>query len=106
MMSSRIRLTAIVVGAVALAALALGGASASSGKVYGIKDCTRPEVRPPRIVLACGDVGLYINAIDYRSWGAQSVHATGVMHARTCNPQCVGSPYKDYPVKFRLYKLG
>src|SRR5436190_5544511 len=101
------RLGALAV-ALGLASIALGAAatSASSGKVYGLKNCTVPEVRPVRIVLACADNGLWINSIHYGRWGSRTVHAHGVLHAKTCVPDCASGGVKDYPTKFRLYRIG
>jgi hypothetical protein len=88
----------------ATCALAASTATAGGGRVFGIEDCNKPEVRPDRIVLACADFGLYINHLDWKSWGGQKSRATGVIHARTCDPICPGSPYRDFPVKVRYYK--
>ena len=101
--------TAGIALAVALVVLALGGTSAGAGgghRIFGIEDCNNPEPRPDRIVLACADFGLYINALDWKSWGGRQSRATGVIHAKTCDPICIGSPYKDFPVKVRYDKPG
>jgi hypothetical protein len=90
--------TAVISGA--------GSAAASRGKVYGVKNCSTPEVRPVRIVLACADDGVWINSTDYGHWGGKRVHAAGVLHAKTCHPSCAAGRVKDYPVKFRLYRIG
>jgi hypothetical protein len=95
----------VVTLSVAGVVLGANATSASSGKVFGLKDCTKPEVRPVRIVLACADAGLYINSIDYGHWGGREVHAHGVLHAKTCNPDCATGGFKSYPTKFRLYKI-
>ncbi len=91
---------------VVLAALAFGAspAGAAGKRVFGIEDCNDPEPKPDRIVLACADAGLYINALDWKGWGGRQARASGVIHAKTCDPFCVGSPFEDFPVKVRYTK--
>lgn len=90
----------------ALVLLAIGATPAGAGgnRVFGIEDCNDPEPKPDRIVLACADAGLYINALDWKSWGGRQSRATGVIHAKTCDPICPGSPVEDFPVKVRYEK--
>jgi hypothetical protein len=94
------------IGLAVTALLVLGASTANAGgnRVYGIEDCTNPKPKPDRIVLACADNGLFINSLDWKSWGGRQSRATGVIHAKTCDPICAGSGYEDFPVKVRLYK--
>jgi hypothetical protein len=94
----------MVLGALALACLP-GVASGGDQKVYGVQDCGEPKVEPKRIVFACADFGLYANHFDWRNWGHRKAHATGVLHAKVCDPDCAGGDVKDYPVEITLHKI-
>ena len=82
---------------------AVGQADDKDGP-FAPKNCSLPRVEPTRIVLACGDFGFFINAIDWKYWGNKKAKARGVAHAKTCRPSCAESPFRDYPVKFKVYK--
>ena len=82
----------------------VGGADDKDGP-YATKNCTLPRVEPTRIVLACGDAGFFINAIDWKYWGNKKAKGSGVAHAKVCRPSCAAGQFHDYPVKFKLYKV-
>lgn len=88
--------TAAVVGALLIGAAP--AATAGGDRVFGIEDCGKAGVRPDGIVLTCADFGLYINGLDWKSWGERKARATGVIHAKNCDPSCAEGFYEDFPV--------
>jgi hypothetical protein len=100
------RATRVGIGAVLVLLVVAGATAGARGeRVFGIEDCGDPEVRPDRIVLACADFGLYVNKLDWKSWGGAKARATGVIHANTCDPSCAEGSYQSYPVNVRLFKV-
>ncbi len=92
----------------AVAATATGAAPvmhAHRTTTYAPKDCTKPQVEPRRIVFACADAGLYVNHLRWTKWRHRRAKGKGVLHERSCDPYCLGSPFKDYPVRIRLRKV-
>jgi hypothetical protein len=80
---------------------------ASGRVVYAPKDCIKPKVKPSRIVLACGDFGLFVRAKHRNHWGGQRARGRGMLRANECTPtvSCGPSQFARYHVRFRLYKL-
>jgi hypothetical protein len=75
-------------------ALAAGGAN----RVVG--NCTRSQVRPRSIILACADDNAYLAKIQWTSFGGQTAAGSGVYAANTCTPSCVAGKLKSYPITF------
>ncbi len=98
-------IAALFVTAVAVGTSTAAPTSAHRARTYAPKDCLKPQVEPRRIVFACADVGLYVNHLRWTKWRHRRAKGKGVLHERTCDPACLGSPYKDYPVKIRLRKV-
>jgi hypothetical protein len=53
-------------------------AAASLGVVW---NCRQGATRPHRVVLACGDGGLFLSQLTWRSWANTGAVATGRLHA-------------------------
>jgi hypothetical protein len=81
----------------------LAGSSAKQ-KTFAPKDCSKPRVKPTRIVLACGDFGLYVRPKHWSLWGHKTARGRGLLRANECNPSssCGPSQFKRYHVRFRL----
>src|SRR5262245_36667867 len=79
--------------------------AASRTRTYAPKDCTKPRAEPNRIILACGDAGLYVNHLRWQRWRHLHAKGKGVLHENTCDPDCSAQHYRDYPVKILLRKV-
>jgi hypothetical protein len=103
--AARIAVVAVGLMALALAILPTAVSDAARQRTYAPKDCTKPQVRPNRIVFACGDFGLYVNHLRWKKWGHRRARGKGVLHAKTCDPDCATGGYDDYRVKIKLRKV-
>jgi hypothetical protein len=90
---------------VLLVSVVAGSASANGSKVYAPKDCTKPRIRPSRIVISCADFGLFVTINHWNRWGRPKAKGKGDLHANTCRPDCATGKFKEYPVKVRLRKI-
>ncbi|HUB76434.1 MAG TPA: hypothetical protein VL977_05220 [Solirubrobacteraceae bacterium] len=80
----------------AVPALAAGGPNRISG------DCTKSQVRPAVVVLACADGNAYVNHIAWTSFGGATGAGSGSYVLNDCTPNCAGGKFHSYPVKFTL----
>ena len=94
-------LVAITVIGVAVVPFALAGAK---HKTYAPEDCTKPKVKPNRIVFFCADFGAYINDLHWGHWGGHRARGSGVFHEKVCKPDCASGRYRDYHASIRLRK--
>jgi len=83
-------------GAIAIPALASGDAR----RVVG--DCTKSQVRPATIVMACADANLALTNLRWVSFGAATAHASGSYHVNDCTPDCASGHFHSYPVRVVL----
>jgi hypothetical protein len=80
-------------------------ASAAKRTVYAPKDCTKPRVEPGRIVIACGDFGLYFKVKRWAYWNRSGAAANARMRANDCTPSCAAGTFHSYTVRIRLSKV-
>ena len=85
-------------GAIALPALASGDAR----RVVG--NCTKSQVRPATIVVACADANLALTHLRWVSFGGVTAHASGSYHVNDCTPYCAAGHFHSYPVKVVLWQ--
>ncbi len=95
------RLLALVAVSV-LAPAVLAATGDARQPTYAPKDCTKPQVRPNRIVFACGDAGLYVNHLSWKRWGHLRARGKGTLKANSCDPDCAAGNFDKYRVKIRL----
>jgi hypothetical protein len=86
-------LAVVAVGAIAIGALA----SSDARRVVG--DCTKAQVRPGTIVLACADYNLELTKLEWSSFGQASAYASGQYYANDCTPSCAAGKFHSYPIK-------
>jgi hypothetical protein len=81
-----------------------GGAAGRPAKRFAPKDCSKPRVKPGRIVLSCGDSGLFVKPKHWSRWGQNTARGRGQLRANECSPSysCGPSQFTRYPVHFRL----
>jgi hypothetical protein len=80
------------------ALLAAAALSHAGGKQPTIPSCFLRPVAPQEIVLACGDGNFSLEGLRWKSWGAATATATGVVHLNDCKPYCAAGHFHDYPV--------
>jgi hypothetical protein len=89
-------LALLLVGAIAISALA----SSDARRVVG--DCTKSQVRPATIVLACADYNLELTRLRWSSFGVSDAYASGQYHVNDCTPNCAAGKFHSYPIKLEL----
>jgi hypothetical protein len=85
-------------GAIAIPALA----SSNARRVVG--DCTKSQVRPATIVVACADANLALTNLRWVSFGAATAHASGSYRVNDCTPYCAAGRFHSYPVEVVLWQ--
>jgi hypothetical protein len=96
-----LRLAAIAVVALALCAAVANGAPpaarigvacvGATGWVHG------GQVKPTRVMLACGDANFWIASLEWHGWGTTTTKATGTVHYNDCNPYCAAGHFHTVP---------
>ncbi|HEY7967647.1 MAG TPA: hypothetical protein VID68_11510 [Solirubrobacteraceae bacterium] len=87
--------SAILAGAIATPALASG-----SARVVG--NCTKSQIAPPSIVVACADDNLSLTHLRWSSFGGTTARGSGDYYANDCTPNCAAGRFHTYPVKVAL----
>ena len=97
MVRARMLIAALVLaGAIAIPALASGNAR----RVVG--NCTKSQVRPATIVVACADANLALTHLRWISFGGATASASGSYHVNDCTPNCAAGHFHSYPVRVVL----
>jgi hypothetical protein len=86
-------LAVVAVGAIAISAVA----SADARRVVG--DCTKSQLRPHTIVLACADYNRELTKLAWSSFGESNAYAAGEYYVNDCTPNCAAGKFHSYPVK-------
>jgi hypothetical protein len=96
-MRARVLLSVLaLVGAAAVPALASGNAR----RVVG--NCTKSQVRPPSVIIACGDGNILLIHLKWTSFGGATARGSGDYSANDCKPYCAAGKFHSYPVKVAL----
>ena len=78
--------------------IALLLAAAALAPPRALPDCQgKLQVRPARVVLACGDANFGLRKLRWSGWGRPSARATGTAYANDCKPYCAAGHFHDYP---------
>ena len=86
----------LLLGAIAISALA----SADARRVVG--NCTKSQVRPPAIIIACADDNLSLTRLHWSSFGGTTAHGSGQYYVNDCTPDCAGGRFHSYPIELVL----
>lgn len=86
----------LLVGALAVAAFASGNAR----RVVG--NCTKSQVRPATIVIACADDNLQLTKLHWSSFGGTSAYGSGQYYVNNCTPYCAAGKFHSYPISVVL----
>ena len=68
-------------------------------------DCEYPVHKPSSIVIMCGDGGIFIDKITWKTWSAQGAIGTGTWGENLCDPICAEGEIVYAPVKVSLSNL-
>ena len=108
MNKSRVAITA---GAVFLsAALAVSlfsgqETSAPTPKQILTWDCETATYKPESITITCADGGIYVEKIQWRTWGQEGATGTGIYSENLCEPNCAEGKRVTAPVDITLSNL-
>jgi hypothetical protein len=94
---SRVLIAAfLLLGAIAISALA----SADARRVVG--NCTKSQVRPSAIILACADDNRSLTRLHWSSFGGATARGSGQYYVNDCTPDCVAGHFHSYPIAVTL----
>ncbi len=97
MARARMLITALALGgAIAIPALASGDAR----RVVG--NCTKSQVRPATIIVACADDNLALTHLHWISFGGATATASGSYYVNDCTPNCAAGHFHAYAVRVVL----
>jgi hypothetical protein len=102
-MRKALKITIAVVCLAAVPSAALAATGSTSGKPFAI-NCANTQFKPKKIVIACGDAGIWLGKLRWSSWGATSASGSGVFNWNDCTPNCSKGQIKSVPVKVTLSK--
>jgi hypothetical protein len=85
----------------AVPSVALAATGSTSGKPLAI-NCATTQLKPKKIVVACGDAGIWLSKLKWSSWGATRASGSGVFNWNDCSPTCSAGKIKTGPVKVTL----
>jgi hypothetical protein len=89
---------------VVLALLAVPSAALAAtggGRVLAI-NCFREQYKPRKLVISCGDGGLYLAGLHWTSWTRVRAAASGSYVLNDCKPTCAQGHFHSYPVRVTL----
>jgi len=102
---------AITAGAVflsaALAVSLLSGQKTSAPTPEQILtwDCETAEYKPESITLTCADGGMYVEKIQWSTWGKGGATGKGIYSENLCQPNCAEGKRVTAPVDITLSNL-
>lgn len=100
-MRNALKITMAIAGLAAAPSVALAATGNTSGQPFAI-NCATTQFKPKKIVIACGDAGIWLGKLKWSSWGAMRASGTGVYNANDCTPTCSAGHIKSGPVKVTL----
>ena len=86
---------------VALLAVPAAALAAGSSHVQAI-NCSSEQYKPRRIILSCGDAGIWLGKLKWSRWNGTTAKATGVYNENTCTPTCAAGHNVSRPVTVTL----
>jgi hypothetical protein len=96
-MRSALRI-AIGVAVLALPTIAL---AAGGGQTRAI-NCTREQYKPIRIILTCGDAGIWLGRQQWSHWSHTKAVGSGTFTWNNCKPNCAAGHNLSRPVRVTL----
>ncbi len=70
----------------------------------GYVDCSygAPTLKPPQLMIACGDGGFFITGLRWSNWDGRDAAGAGTGHLNDCKPDCAAGHFHTYPVEVEL----
>jgi len=68
-------------------------------------DCEFPVQRPTEIMLTCGDGGMIVINIKWKTWTSSGATGTGTYSQNMCDPDCADGTRVEVPVTIKLNNL-
>jgi hypothetical protein len=100
----RAAIAAVAASAVlAVAAFAMPAEGAKPPTVISA-NCHGHNFKPGRIILACGDAGLYVEHLIWKHWGRKEANGIGTGVGKTCKPFCAAGGTKSASMEIRLFR--
>jgi hypothetical protein len=66
-------------------------------------NCAGPgQVKPARIVLACGDGNVVAEGLKWQTWETMSARGVGHLSQNDCTPDCADGVFHNFPARFEL----
>ncbi|MEU2430455.1 hypothetical protein ABZ611_13255 [Streptomyces sp. NPDC007861] len=63
-------------------------------------DCfSKPQVRPEKYLIACGDGNSGLTELKWRDWGRSVARGSGLNVVNDCKPNCAAGKFHSYPVE-------
>ena len=91
---------AIVVTLLAVPSIAI----AAGGQQVRAINCGREQFKPTRIIVSCGDGGIWLGKLSWSRWDGNAAVGTGSYNENTCTPTCSAGRTVSKPVKVTLSK--
>ena len=96
------KLAVVVVAVLAIPSIAI--AAGSSNQTWAV-NCSREQYKPARIVLSCGDAGIWLGQLKWSRWTATTATGSGAYNENTCTPTCSAGHTVSRPVNVTLSKV-
>jgi hypothetical protein len=95
------RLRVVLVALAVFAAMAAAAFAAAGGRRV-VGNCTKSQVQPSSIILACADANAALTKLRWTSFGGGSARATGSYTANDCTPNCAAGKFHSSPITLTL----
>jgi hypothetical protein len=96
----------LAIVSLAILALIVPAAGAFRGQqVYAIGNCSKAEVRPSKLVLACADGNVYATGVRYSSYGGAVAIAKATAYRNKCEPDCAHGRFVSSRATIRLFSI-
>ena len=101
--------TSVIISLIATTALATFGSSTSQASGYPtvssavyVTNCGTLSQKPTSLTIYCGDAGVSVIKIAWKSWGKNGATGTAIYSANNCTPTCVAGTFVNAPVNIKL----
>ncbi|MFI9587093.1 hypothetical protein ACIHCQ_35965 [Streptomyces sp. NPDC052236] len=108
----KLKAVALVYAAASLAVAAVPASAPASAATSTVSqpddqvvvvDCfSKPQVRPSKFLIACGDGNSGLTELKWMSWGPATATGSGLNVVNDCKPYCAAGKFHSYPVIVRL----
>jgi len=101
----RLRGSRLRMALLALIAVIIGvSVATASGGARVVGNCTRSQVRPANIIVACADGNIALTRLRWSTFGGTVARASGQFSYNDCNPNCAAGHFHSVPATVVLSK--